>query len=170
MRPTRLPFALAVMAVLLAAPLATAYASSVQWDWTFSDGTVSASGMLATNNLSGGSYLITAIDGTWGVGDPIRQLDAVNTFSGTQLNDNLLVNGTPQLDLEGFAFTLFNGTDVNIFFTAGSYYVETVVGNTTTTTTATFSATPVPLPATLPLLLSALAGACFLGKRRSAIA
>jgi hypothetical protein len=46
MKPTRLPFALAVMAVLLAAPLATAYASVV-WNWSFSDSTVSASGRAA---------------------------------------------------------------------------------------------------------------------------
>jgi hypothetical protein len=158
MKPTRL---LIAMAVLVAAPFAPAYASVV-WSWTFSSGTNSASGILDTTDLSGGSYQMTAIGGVWN-GAAILSLDPVHSFPAAPINDNLLLNATPQLDTGGFAFVVMSFGDESIFVQSGSYFVENDAG---IISAANFSATPVPLPATLPLLLGGLAGIGFLRRRK----
>ena len=94
-----------------------ANAQSVSWNWSFSDtasgGTDTGSGTLTTAALSGSSYLVTAVNGTWDSA-AIDGLIAVNGYAG---NDNLLLVGAPQLDVPGISFAV-NGPaqEVNLAY------------------------------------------------------
>jgi PEP-CTERM motif-containing protein len=70
----------------------------------------SGSGTLTTNALSGGSYLVTGITGTFD-GSAIASLLAPGGFAG---NDNLLFPTSPQLDGVGLSFQTTNGDVWNI--------------------------------------------------------
>jgi len=83
-----------------------ANAQSVTWNWSFTDsvsgGADSGSGTFTTAALSGASYQVTAVDGTWDSAT-ITGLIAAGGYAG---NDNLLLSGTPQLDLPGISFAV----------------------------------------------------------------
>jgi len=96
-------------AIALASLLAlggAANAQSVTWNWSFSDtafgGTDTGSGTLTTAALSGSSYLVTAVAGTWDSAT-IGGLIPVNGYAG---NDNLLLAGATQLDVPGISFAV----------------------------------------------------------------
>lgn len=103
--------------VSLLALAAVADAQSVTWNWSFSDtasgGTDTGSGTLTTDALFGSSYQVTAVNGTWDSAT-IDGLIPVNGYAG---NDNLLLNGAPQLDVPGISFAV-NGPaqDVNLAY------------------------------------------------------
>jgi hypothetical protein len=82
-----------------------ANAQSINWDWSFTDtasgGTDSGSGTLTTAVLSGASYQVTAVDGTWDSAT-ITGLIAARGYAG---NDNLLLSGA-QLDVPGISFAV----------------------------------------------------------------
>jgi hypothetical protein len=80
-----------------------ANAQSVNWNWSFTDGGAdSGSGTFTTASLSGTSYEVTAVNGTWDSAT-IAGLIAAGGYAG---NDNLLLSGTTQLDLPGISFAV----------------------------------------------------------------
>jgi hypothetical protein len=85
---------------------------------------VSASGFFATTDLSGGSYTVTGVWGTWN-GVAITGIAPPGGFGG---NDNLLFPAAPLVDFNGLGFTV-NGAgddgagDVNLFY-IGTGYTE----------------------------------------------
>src|SRR5271168_2994271 len=102
----------ATKSILLAGMLALSGAQAnaqVTWDWSWS-GSESGSGTFTTNGLSGSSYLITRVTGSWG-GASITSLLAPGAY---QYNDDLLLNGSTPLDSAGVAFAVAGGTDVNL--------------------------------------------------------
>jgi hypothetical protein len=83
-----------------------ANAQSVTWNWSFTDtvsgGTDSGSGTFTTAALSGASYQVTAVNGTWDSAT-IAGLIALGGYAG---NDNLLLSGATQLDVAGISFAV----------------------------------------------------------------
>jgi hypothetical protein len=111
-----------------------ASAQSLTWDWSFTDtvsgGIDSGSGTFTTAALSGASYQVTAVSGTWDSAT-IAGLIAAGGYAG---NDNLLLSGATQLDEPGISFAV-NGPaqQVNLaYITPGDGAVSTgyVVGAT----------------------------------------
>jgi hypothetical protein len=83
---------------------------------------ISASGFFATTDLSGGSYSVTGVWGTWN-GLAITGIAAPGGFGS---NDNLLFPSLPLVDGNGLGFTV-NGAgddglgDVNLYYTGTGY-------------------------------------------------
>ena len=144
--------------------------ADVIWNWSFSLGTVTAGGTLTTNDLSGDSYLITGISGTWN-GTAITALLVPGTCCSTPPNDNLLLDASTQLDAEGFAFDPPGLTNENIYFdsfntnsysyTNGSFFF---VGGTFSPVIASSS---IPEPASLAIFTTGLIGLGILRRRRA---
>ena len=128
------------------------HAGLLTWDWSWS-GNDNGNGMLTTNPLSGGSYLITSMSGTWD-GNAITGLLPLNTCCGSPANDNLLLAGSPQLDLGGLGFSI-PGDEINLYSGDGSYYDLHANGSYFS---GTFSAnqTSTPEPGSLALFGAAL--------------
>jgi hypothetical protein len=155
---------MAIMVSSMIASFGSAVHASLLWDWSFSvnnGGPIhTGAGTLTTNNISGGSYLITAITGTWDASS-ITGLAPVDTCCiAPPFNDNLLLSGLPQLDAAGFAFNII-GDVINIFnLPVFGYSVDDLT--TTLATNGSFSATQttsgVPEPASLALFGVGLAG------------
>jgi hypothetical protein len=137
-----------------------ANAQSVTWDWSFTDtgsgGTDSGAGTFTTAALSGDSYQVTAVTGTWD-SQAIAGLIAAGGYAG---NDNLLLSGGTLLDLPGISFAV-NGPaeQVNLAYIApgdGAVSTGYAVAATNlaggcvytncvpTTSFGTFTATPAP--------------------------
>ncbi|HVI11006.1 MAG TPA: hypothetical protein VND65_22160 [Candidatus Binatia bacterium] len=122
----RMTRALVVLSALIILPLAAqkAYAGPVStyfdisWSSTYGNG----SGIFATTDEGGGTFLMTTIMGGGQAGDPI-QLLAVNGYSG---NDNLLFPfQTGMLDSGGFSFVNeLTNIDYNIYYNGGVAYLE----------------------------------------------
>jgi hypothetical protein len=124
------------------------------WDFTASLGD-SGSGVLSTDTLSGGSYQVTGISGTF-AGQAITGL---STFDGA---DNLLYPAPQYLDRGGLGFALADGEAVEIWAEgAGIIFIEST--STNAFSGGGFSATLVPEPATAGILT---AGAAVLGLAR----
>jgi hypothetical protein len=83
---------------------------------------VSASGFFATTDLSGGSYTVTGVWGTWN-GVAITGVAAPGGFGS---NDNLLFPAAPLVDSNGLGFTVNGAGDdgagnVNLFYNGTGY-------------------------------------------------
>jgi hypothetical protein len=106
---------------------------------------VSASGFLATTDLSAGSYAVTGVWGTWN-GEAITGVAAPGGFGG---NDNLLFSSAPLLDGNGLGFTV-NGAgddgtgDVNLYYN-GTAYTENSFNVGTGSNFSITPATPTPV-------------------------
>lgn len=154
-------------AVSLAALVAVALPSNgmaapVDWDWTWTpaDGlTDSGSGTLTTDPEAGGSYLITAMSGTFD-GNVIISLISPGACCGLTTNTNLLYPGSPQLDAGGVAFSI-SGDQIAFYYQSApfpGYYISDYVGAIYDGHSGTFAArlatksTPVPEPVSLALL------------------
>lgn len=148
--------------------LAALSAQASMYNFSYSGTGVNASGVL-TVAPSGPNYLITGISGTYN-GSAITSLFAPGGFQG---NDNLLLSGSPQLTILGFAFSVAGlGTSVDVyhdaagqFICAGCYGSYSEPGGDTV---INFSASPVPIPAAVWLLASGLIGLVGIGRRRRA--
>ena len=92
-------------------------ATTLVWEFSYA-GTddfstpISASGELLTDPLSGGTYLITGINGARN-GDPITGLIAAQ--SDASWSDNLVLDIGPGLDEYGFSYTTLSGGSINVF-------------------------------------------------------
>jgi len=149
-------------ALLLAAALAlpTSANAVVVWDWSWS-GNGTGSGSLTTDDLSGGSYLITEMTGTWN-GEEITTLKPPGGYFS---NDNLLFGGRPQLDGQGLSFSTF-GRNVNFFYGATYFRADGSGPSKVGTFTATIA--PIPEPETYALMLAGLALVGAAARRRKA--
>jgi hypothetical protein len=101
---------------------------------------VSASGFFATTDLSGGSYTVTGVWGTWN-GEAITGVAAPGGFGS---NANLLFPAAPLVDGDGLGFTVNGAGDdgagnVNLHYN-GTGYTEKSTG---VGTGSDFSITPV---------------------------
>jgi hypothetical protein len=106
---------------------------------------VSASGFFATTDLSGGSYTVTGVWGTWN-GLAITGVAAPGGFGS---NDNLLFPAAPLVDSNGLGFTVDGAGDdgagnVNLFYT-GTGYTENSPNVGTGSDFSTAPATPTPV-------------------------
>jgi len=103
--------------VLAAGAAAPARATTLVWDFSYAgvdnvSTPISASGELLTDPLSGGTYLITGINGARN-GDPITGLIAAQ--SDASWSDNLVLDIGPGLDEYGFSYTTLSGGSFNVF-------------------------------------------------------
>jgi hypothetical protein len=128
------------------------------WDFTASLGD-SGSGALSTDALSGGSYQVTGISGTF-AGQTITGL---STFVGA---DNLLYPAPVFLDTAGLGFALADGEDVRIWAEgAGAIFIEETSNNAFSV--GTFSASLLPEPATAGILAAGMAVLGLARRRRT---
>jgi len=158
------------VALLLAAALAlpmSANAVEWRWDWTPEDDLSTATfGTLTTDEMSAGSYLITAMSGTWNA-QAVTLLDP-----GTHGNDNLLYDdffgsgGQIQLDLQGVSFSTPDGSEWNFFYRGQGDMEESTSGSVGTFTATQVS--PIPEPETYALMLAGLAVVGAAAMRRKA--
>lgn len=148
--------------------LSAAAHASITWDWTWMGANSTGSGTLTTSELQSHGYLVGTITGSFDViinnmqnNETITDLVALNSpkFS----NDNLLLSGSPQLDLNGLAFS--TATDAfDLDFVNSEYGVvdEASFGDT-----GTFQATmAVPEPASGTVFVAALVGLSLLRRRK----
>jgi hypothetical protein len=145
------------IALAAAALVGTSGAADASLVWEFNaDLADSGQGTLTTDPLSGGSYQITGISGTFaGL--------AITGLSGFHGADNDLLPAPGYLDGLGISFSLSNGELVNIW-AEGAYFLELTSDNTGDY--GTFSATPVPEPATFGIFSMGLAALGLIGWRR----
>ena len=152
-----------LLATTLVSPMS---AHAVEWTWTWTGGDT-GSGTLTTDDLLAGSYLITAMTGTWN-GESITSLLPVGTEVEPKYNiDNQLSLGS-QLTFNGLGFSTVVSTvaaNVNLYVDSpyaafNSFYGKTTYG--------VFTAIQVPEPGTYALMLAGLGLAGAAAKRRKA--
>lgn len=100
--------------------------ADMEWSWSYvnTEAGVAASGTLATKDPSAGAYQVIAVKGAWN-GAPITGLEPVKSCcSPPGWNSNMLVEGEPKLDKDGFAFGVSGGLKVNLFYKDGRYTYE----------------------------------------------
>jgi hypothetical protein len=115
----------AVMMILSMACSLEAQANKL-WTWSYlnPDAKIIASGTLTTTDLPAGSYAITAITGLWN-GAAITGLEAPHSCcSPPGWNSNVLADGNPKLDKDGFAFRVGEDLKINLFYKDGRYAYE----------------------------------------------
>lgn len=152
-------------AALVAAGTASSAHASLLWDFSFSDlQGDSASGMLTTDPLSGGSYAITDITGKF---DGLTITGLAPTGQGPHGTDNLLHPGPGFLDEDGLAFVLGVAGTETIYAAEGCCVVfEYANGFAGSSGSFTASLVSVPEPASAGLFATGLAAIRLLRRRR----
>jgi hypothetical protein len=91
------------------------------FDFSFSGGGFSASGVMTTTLVSGDEYLVTSISGAQN-GSAMTLL-GVGAYGS---NDNLIFTTPPYLDVAGVSFSvMMGGVDYNVYYDAGlAEYLE----------------------------------------------
>lgn len=119
-------------------------------------GAYSGTGTFTTNPLSGGTYLITEITGTFD-GSAITSLISLGGFMA---NDNLLYPSIPFLDGSGVSFTLADGNDVNVCSFVGTECFDSTLAFVGTTAigevSLSVSPTATPEPSSIALMLAGI--------------
>src|SRR4051794_24708284 len=155
----------------------TAYGSTL-WNWSYSGTGITASGTFTTGDTANaaGGFLITGITGTRN-GILITGLQPAGTaIPGNEpfAVDNLVFDGPePKLTVDGFGFATADGNFANPFyadflpspgyleFLSTPPFTDNGQGARDSETPIHFSATPVPEPTPLSLIVGALAAAAF---------
>ena len=121
------------------------------WTWSYSGDGVSASGeFTTTDTIYGGDYMITGITGERN-GVAITGLQPSGTaIPGNEpyAVDNLVSLSSPQLTINGFGFSLADGTYSNPYYDGGYFDFHSVPVDPSSSTepSIVFSATPAPTP------------------------
>ena len=125
------------------------------FNFTFTVTTIG--GVASTGNVIGtlttnASGIVTAITGTSSnfananLNSNIQSLLAVGAYGG---NDNKLFSSNPNLNANGFSYTLANGFQENLYYSATSYRMIDNAGVTSVFGTFTSDVTAAPVPAPL---------------------
>lgn len=174
-KPARSGVAAITIATALMAGHAAAHADTT-WHWQYSGAGVAASGTLLTKDTpdAAGFYKVLSITGSRD-GDAITGLYPTGSaIPGNEpyAVDNLLrVEGTNgQITVHGLGFSLASGAHANPYFAdflATPGYMEVFTqGSAFSEVPVTFTATAVPEPATLALVLSGLGVMRLVASRR----
>jgi hypothetical protein len=156
--------------------LSGAQANTFTFDWSLNIGGVQGSGTMTGAFAGSNSYTITGLSGTFN-GSTITGLIGVGGYFG---NDNTLYYpASLQVDQDGISFNVEveeltksgpenEVEDVNLFdgFGSGPWLEYTVDGSIYLVGPGAFSASPTPLPGTLPLFATGLGGLGLLNWRR----
>lgn len=143
-----------------------AQAEPLTWDWSWT-GANTGGGTLTTDPESRRLYKVTAITGTWD-GHTITGLAPNESVGG---NDNLLLAGSPQLNVFGTAFNI-PGDGINLYYNGAVGGYNSFDADTETSTLGMFTATlapaAVPEPASLSMLGAVLIALGLLHRRKRA--
>jgi hypothetical protein len=163
----------AVMAIGLAIGVP---AQASTYNFSYSDGIVSASGTLTTGaadtGLNGPGFDITGITGnvtdTLGTSTITGLLGSGVCCQAPADNNIFYPSGTPFLDRAGLGFSGGNGEEVNIYYITNYFALVSTDNNLTSSGSGpgSFTADATPLPAALPLFASGLGALGLLGWRR----
>jgi hypothetical protein len=156
----------ALATAFVVAGIAAPAQAALLWDFSFSDGSNTASGTLTTAAESGGSYDVTGISGQFD-GTTITGLQPTGSFFSD--SDNLLFPAPEFLDQHGLGFTLQTGGPELIYGAEGGAGYPYFAYNTTDAAgdAGTFSASlAVPEPASTGLIAAALASLALARRRK----
>ncbi|WP_263366114.1 PEP-CTERM sorting domain-containing protein [Edaphobacter bradus] len=157
---------LALSALAISATIcSSAFADTFKF--SFSGSSDSGSGQFtAAATSTPGEYLITGVIGTTD-GFTINSLLPAGSYGG---NDNLLfypAAGGSYVDTHGVSYFLSNGTDINLYFFAGMYGIESLGSSGSRNVPLnSLTVTATPEPESLILLGTGLLGFCGVVRRR----
>jgi hypothetical protein len=155
-----------VLGATMSVCLALGGASAEVFDFSFSGGGLSGSGILYATGTPGDYVLYgasgTASDVNYDSGTP-SAITGVSGFGGA---DNLLFYpNSPYVDYDGIGLDTADGNGYNLYYYGG--YVVGTAGETQSYVSFSVTPVPVPEPSTWAMMILGFAGLGFAGYRRS---